>query len=57
MSYEYIIEVEHVEKQYTVGGTTFKALDGIDLRFGRGEYTSLVGPSGSGKTTLFNMIG
>ena len=57
MSYEFIIEVEHVEKQYTVGGTTFKALDGIDLRFRRGDYTSLVGPSGSGKTTLFNMIG
>ena len=57
MSYEYIVEVEAVEKQYTVGGTTLKALDGIDLKFRRGDYTSLVGPSGSGKTTLFNMVG
>ncbi len=57
MSYEYIVEVEEVEKQYTVGGTTVKALDGIDLKFRRGDYTSLVGPSGSGKTTLFNMVG
>ena len=57
MSYEYIVEVEAVEKEYTVGGTTLKALDGIDLKFRRGDYTSLVGPSGSGKTTLFNMVG
>ncbi len=57
MSYENIVEVQDVEKEYSVGGSTLKALDGINLRFRRGDYTSLVGPSGSGKTTLFNMIG
>jgi putative ABC transport system ATP-binding protein len=40
-----------------MGDETVKALDGIDLNIGRGEYISIVGPSGSGKTTLFNLIG
>jgi putative ABC transport system ATP-binding protein len=40
-----------------MGGSTVKALDGVDARIVRGEYVSIVGPSGSGKTTLFNMIG
>lgn len=40
-----------------MGDETVKALDGVDLNIGRGEYISIVGPSGSGKTTLFNLIG
>ena len=55
--YEYIIETEELQKHYEVGGSTVRALDGVDLKFRRGEYISIVGPSGSGKTTLFNMIG
>lgn len=35
----------------------FKALDGIDLTIGRGEFVAIVGPSGSGKTTLLNIVG
>lgn len=57
MRYEYIIETEDLHKHYEVGGVAIKALDGVSLRFRRGEYISIVGPSGSGKTTLFNMIG
>jgi lipoprotein-releasing system ATP-binding protein len=34
-----------------------RALDGVDLTFGRGELTALTGPSGSGKSTLLNLIG
>jgi NitT/TauT family transport system ATP-binding protein len=30
----------------------FRALDGIDLDFPRGELTTLLGPSGCGKTTM-----
>jgi putative ABC transport system ATP-binding protein len=57
MRYEYIVETEDLHKHYEVGGSTIKALNGVSLRFKRGEYISIVGPSGSGKTTLFNMIG
>lgn len=57
MSYDTIIEMEELARHYEMGGVTVKALDGVDLKIGRGEYVSIVGPSGSGKTTLFNMIG
>jgi putative ABC transport system ATP-binding protein len=57
MSFDTVIELKGLKRHYDVGGETVRALDGVDLSFGRGEYVSLVGPSGSGKTTLFNMIG
>ena len=57
MKYESIIETENLHKNFEVGGVVIKALDGVSLKFRRGEYISIVGPSGSGKTTLFNMIG
>jgi putative ABC transport system ATP-binding protein len=57
MSFDTIIELEDLARHYEMGGVTIKALDGVDMQIGRGEYVSIVGPSGSGKTTLFNMIG
>jgi putative ABC transport system ATP-binding protein len=57
MSFDNVIELKGLKRHYDIGGETVKALDGVDLAIGRGEYVSLVGPSGSGKTTLFNMIG
>ena len=57
MSYDTVIELRNLLRHYTMGDETVKALDGVDLDIGRGEYVSIVGPSGSGKTTLFNLIG
>jgi len=57
MSFDTIIQLEELTRHYEMGGVTVKALDGVDMEIGRGEYVSIVGPSGSGKTTLFNMIG
>ena len=57
MSYDTVIELRKLQRYYTMGEETVKALDGVDLDVGRGEYVSIVGPSGSGKTTLFNLIG
>ena len=57
MSFDMIIELEDLVRHYEMGGVTIRALDGVDLQIGRGEYISIVGPSGSGKTTLFNMVG
>ncbi len=57
MSYDTVIELRNLLRHYTMGDEKVKALDGVDLDIGRGEYVSIVGPSGSGKTTLFNLIG
>ena len=57
MSYDTVIELRELNRHYKMGTEIVKALDGVDLNIGRGEYLSIVGPSGSGKTTLFNLIG
>jgi len=46
------IDVEQVSKSF--GGT--RALDGISLTIGQGEFFGLLGPNGAGKTTLINIL-
>ncbi len=57
MKNETIIQTQGLIKRFPMGKGEFTALDGIHLRFGRGEFAGLIGPSGSGKTTLLNIIG
>lgn len=49
---------EHVETRALskVYGPT-RALTGVDLRFERGQVTSVEGPNGSGKSTLLSLLG
>jgi putative ABC transport system ATP-binding protein len=54
---EYIVRTKDLAKEYIMGGTILRALDGVAIDIRRGEYISIMGPSGSGKSTLFNMIG
>ena len=54
---EKIIEVSKVVKEYPLGKTHVKALNGVSLEIEKGDFLSIIGPSGSGKTTLLNIIG
>jgi putative ABC transport system ATP-binding protein len=52
-----IIKTENLTKTFPMGKSQFIALNGINLKLGKGEFAGLIGPSGSGKTTLLNIIG
>lgn len=43
-------------KIYGSGDTQVTALDGVDIAFGRAEFTAIMGPSGSGKSTLMHCV-
>jgi putative ABC transport system ATP-binding protein len=43
-------------KTYGRGDAVVHALRGINLEFGRGQFTAVMGPSGSGKSTLMHCM-
>ena len=54
---ELTIELRDVVREYRVGGQSVRALNEISLRFGGGQFVSVVGPSGAGKSTLLHLLG
>lgn len=43
-------------KVYGTGEAAVRALDGVTVEFGNGQYTAIMGPSGSGKSTLLHCM-
>jgi putative ABC transport system ATP-binding protein len=52
-----LIELSGVTKVFGTGEAEVRALGGVDLRIGEGEFVAIMGPSGSGKSTAMNVIG
>ena len=52
-----ILQTADLKKYYGEEPNITKALDGITLNIGQGEFVAIVGTSGSGKSTLLNMMG
>ncbi|PJZ84626.1 ABC transporter permease [Leptospira harrisiae] len=51
------IEIQNLNKSYTIGNSKFPVLSGIDLEISQGEFVAIMGPSGSGKSTLLQVMG
>ena len=52
-----LISIENISKIYKPGEEVIKALNGVSLHVGKGDYIAIMGASGSGKSTLMNIIG
>jgi putative ABC transport system ATP-binding protein len=51
------IILENIVKTYGHGDSAVKALDGIDVAIGSGEFVAVMGESGAGKSTLLSVMG
>ena len=54
---EPLYAVSGLTKIYRTGNVETRALRGVDLTVGRGEFAAVAGPSGSGKSTLLHLMG
>lgn len=52
-----LIALRDVTKIYGQGDAQVRALDGVNLAVGEGEFAAVMGSSGSGKSTAMNIIG
>lgn len=52
-----ILNIKAIKKYYGTVNNQVKALDGVDLEVGKGDFLIIQGASGSGKSTLLNIIG
>jgi putative ABC transport system ATP-binding protein len=51
-----VLRTTRLRKTFESEGTPVRALRGIDLSVGKGEFLALTGPSGCGKSTLLNLV-
>jgi putative ABC transport system ATP-binding protein len=51
-----LIEAREVTREYRLGNSVVRAVDGVSLTVEQREFVALLGSSGSGKSTLLNLM-
>lgn len=52
-----MIEIQSLEKYYSIGDVKLHTLKNINLTIRQGEFVAIMGRSGSGKSTLLHILG
>ncbi len=51
-----VLTISGVRKTFEAEQAPVRALRGLDLALGRGEFVAVMGPSGCGKSTMLNLV-
>jgi putative ABC transport system ATP-binding protein len=51
-----VLKLTDIAKSYRTTEVETRALDGVSLEIGAGEFVAIMGPSGSGKSTLLHVL-
>jgi len=51
------ITFEDIVREYRVGDSVIKAVDGVSFEIKEGDFNVILGQSGAGKTTILNLLG
>ena len=52
-----LVQVDNLQRSFTLGHQTVHVLNGITMTIQRGEMVSIIGASGAGKSTLLHILG
>ena len=52
-----VIQLDAIDKTYQSGDVEVRAVRGVSLTIGAGEFVAIMGSSGSGKSTMMNILG